>query len=171
MRRRIRSAALRDRFEKAWSILPDLDRRRLRMVLRYVDEVDILEGTRIYARMDPGRGDVEVVAQLGGGVGFAAFINLPSGDVADVILPSNPLATCGEGPAVATILHELAHVVDHLERPEEAKERSRHRSEMYAWSRALAWTYAAPLGDEESGELASDVVSGLREQAVRGLTE
>ena len=170
MRRRIRSAALRTRFEKAWSILPDPERRRLRPFIRYIDETDVLEGTFVYGRVEPG-GEVELVAELGKGVGFAAFMSLASGDVADVILPSDPLATCGEGPAVATILHELAHVVDHLERPEEAAGRSRHRSEMYAWSRALAWAYASPLGDEDSDELADDVLSGLREQAARGLTE
>jgi hypothetical protein len=168
MRRRIRSRALRERFDKAWSILPDSEQQRLRSFIRYVDETDVLEGTFVYGRVEPG-GDVEMIAELGSGVGFAAFMSLASGDVADVILPSNPLTTCGEAPAVAVILHELAHVVDQLDRPDDASARSRERSEMYAWSQALAWACSSSLNDQQSSELVGLALSGMREDTFRRL--
>lgn len=170
MRRRISSPALRDRFAKAWAILPDPDRIRLRSYIRYVDEVDRLEGTFVYGRVEPG-GGIETIAQLKDAIGFAAFLSLTSGDVADVILPTDPLAACDEGEAVAICLHELAHIVDHLERPKEASERSRQRSEMYAWAQALAWVCSSPLDDRQSAELVGLALSGMAENEIRGLLD
>lgn len=170
MRRRIRSRVLRERFQRAWSILPASERNRLRAFIRYVDETDVLEGTLIYARPEPG-GAVELIAELGRGAGFAAFLSLATGDVADVVLPADPLTAWRESPAVAVILHELAHVADHLDRPKEASERARDRSERYAWAQALAWAHASSLSDRESGELAANILSLMRDDAIRRLLQ
>lgn len=171
MRRRIRSAALRERFDKAWSILPDPERRRLRPFIRYVDETDVLDGTFIYARGRPGRGDVEIAHVLEGyGSGFTAILSLPSGDVADVILPADPLAVCDEAPALLTVLHELAHALDYLDRPGEATSRSKPRSETFAWSQAMVWaSLSTTLSDEESEALVRYGRLAMREDEIRGL--
>ena len=173
MRRRIRSAVLKERFEKAWRILPDPERRRLRSFIRYVDETRTLDGTFIYARSGPGRGDVEIVKVLEGyGSGFTAFLSLPSGDVADVILPADPLAVCDEAPALLIILHELVHALDYLDRPEEASARSESRSEAYCWAQAMVWaSLSTSLGNEESEAIVRYGRVAMREDEIRGLLE
>lgn len=167
MRRRIRSAALRERFAKAWAVLPTFEQKRLRSFIRYVDEVEVLEGTFVYGRPEPGKTVEIIVGPLESGTGYTALMSLDSTDVADVILPSDPLASCDEGTALLIILHELAHAVDYLSSLKEAIERSHYRSEIYAWSQAMAWSCRSTLSDELSAEIEMHARLAMLEDSLR----
>ena len=171
MRRRIRSQALRERFDKAWAVLPAVEQKRLRSFIRYVDEVRELEGTFIYGRPEQGKG-IEIIAQLqGGGTGYTALMNLNSRDVVDVVLPSDPLASCDESVALLIILHELAHAVDYLNGTKKAIERNHYRSERFAWTQAIAWACGSTLSDELSDEIEIHGRSAMLEDMFRRYRE
>ncbi len=152
MRRRIESTVLKERFEKAWAILPVSERERLRSFIRYVDEVEVLEGTYVYGVREAGKGVERIMGPLEVGTGYTAFMTLGSKDVADVILPSDPLASYDEAAALAIILHELAHAVDYLNYPNEAIKRSWYRSEVHAWTQVIAWSRSSTLISDGSND-------------------
>jgi len=146
MKRRITTTALRERFEKAWSAVPAPEQKSLRPFIRYVDEVPVLKGTFVYGRPRGGTAIESMAGPLERGVGHTAFLSLASGNVVDVILSADPLASCDEDAALAVILHELAHAWDYLR--ETISERSVDGMERYARALAQDWASKASLPDE-----------------------
>lgn len=129
--RRYLSAEMRRRFEVAWRLPPSRIRRCVRPVLRSVRQVDDLGGAKFRCA------DGSYIRVEGDGGGFCAFDSTTEVPRAAILLSSQLLE--GEEPfTIATILHELAHCLMHMDLGYVSTLVQQDAAEAYAWIQAAA---------------------------------
>ena len=172
MRRRIHFEILQNRFDTAWNCIPAVVKRDLRGFIRYVDGVPELLGTCISVR-DNQTGSVEVCEGPieKEAAGFCYFYSDSSREFCDVILPNDPIGKIPEAPALAIILHELAHAHDYYIRRNDARDDNEAEAEIRAWRKAIEWATMAPLANGLSNDLALYAQCEILRETLIGLVD
>lgn len=153
------SPALRSRFERAWSLVPDYLRSYLSVFLRSARSV--APGRSVRLRLSDGTTESIDLRE-----GPAVFLlDQSASPYRGWLLLREDLADRPEPLLVLMILHELAHAVRAVEDPLRAVEVPAHRAEVAAWLQAGAWAVHSPSGDDAE-EMAVTAISRAREELV-----
>lgn len=153
------SPALRSRFERAWSQVPDYLRSFLTVFLRSARSV--APGRSVRLRLSDGT-SASVDLQEGPAV---FLLDRSASPYRGWVLLREDLVDRPEPLLVLMILHELAHAVRALEDPRRAVEVPEHRAEVAAWLQAGAWAVHSP-SEEDAEEMAVIAISRAWEELV-----